>query len=122
MTIEMGEAYYADVTESDLDEMLKDNMSLDDWIEIAQEGGGYVHGHYEVNIITPNEDRTEDFEHEVYVEVEEALEKILDEYNNLLTQKSNVYRLLEEAKREIYSLKNPCRNGEISEITQATTG
>ena len=118
----MGEAYYATVTESDLDEILKDNMSLDDWIEIAQEGGGYVHGHYEVQIDTPTEDRTEDFEHEVYVEAEEALEKILDEYNNLLTQKSNVYRLLEEAKREIYSLKNPCRNGEISEITTATTG
>ena len=122
MTIEMGEAYYASVHESDLDEMLKDNMGIDDWIEIAQNGGDYVHGEYEVQIDTPTEDRCESFEHEVYIDVEEAIEKILDEYNSLQTQKSNVYRLLEEAKREIYQLKNPCRDGSISDITIAVSG
>ena len=48
--IEMGEAYYATVDASDLDEMIKDNMSIDDWIEIAKNGGDYVHGSYEVFI------------------------------------------------------------------------
>ena len=120
--IEMGEMIYTEVDESTLDEALRDNLSFDDAVEIVKNGGDYISGSYEITICTPNEDIYETRDHEIYVDAEDAFELVLDEINSLQTQKANCYKLLEEAKREIYELKHPTQCDEISYHTKVLVG
>ena len=120
--IEMGEMVYTEVDESTLDEALRDNISFDDAVEIVKNGGDYISGSYDITVCTPNEDIYETRDHEIYVDAEDAFELVLDEINSLQTQKANVYRLLEEAKREIHALKYPTKQDEISIETKVLVG
>ena len=118
--IEMGEMVYASVDESDLDQQIKDNMGIDDWISVLENEGEYVCGEYEIYIDTPNEDIHETREHEVHIEMCEAVEFILDHINSLQTQKSNAMTKIRELEDELKALKAPVKDeDEISDITMA---
>ena len=118
--IEMGEMVYASVDESDLDQQIKDNLGIDDWISVLENEGEYVCGEYDIYIDTPNEDIYETREHEVHIEVCEAVEYILDHVNTLQTQKSNAMTKIRELEDELKALKAPVKDeDEISDITMA---
>ena len=118
--IEMGEMVYASVDESDLDQQIKDNMGIDDWISVLENEGEYVCGEYEIYIDTPNEDIHETREHEVHIEMCEAVEFILDHINQLQAAKSNAYTKIQQLEDELKALKAPVKDeDEISDITMA---
>ena len=119
--IEMGEMVYASVDESDLDQQIKDNMGIDDWISVLENEGEYVCGEYEIYIDTPNEDIYETREHEVHIEVCEAVEYILEHVNTLQTQKSNAMTKIRELEIELKELKTS-REGEIDDVVNAMMG
>ena len=119
--IEMGEMVYATVSESDLDQQIKDNMGIDDWISVLENEGEYVCGEYEIYIDTPNEDIHETREHEVHIEMCEAVEFILDHINSLQTQKSNAMTKIRELELELKELKTS-REGEIDDVVNAMMG
>ena len=119
--IEMGEMVYATVSESDLDQQIRDNMSIDDWISVLENEGEYVCGEYDIYIDTPNEDIYETREHEVHIEVCEAVEYILEHVNTLQTQKSNAMTKIRELEVELNELKTS-REGEIDDVVNAMMG
>ena len=119
--IEMGEMVYATVSESDLDQQIRDNMSIDDWISVLENEGEYVCGEYDIYIDTPNEDIYQTREHEVHIEVCEAVEYILDHVNSLQTQKSNAMTKIRELEIELKELKTS-REGEIDDVVNAMMG
>ena len=120
--IEMGEMVYASVDESDLDQQIKDNMGIDDWISVLENEGEYVCGEYEIYIDTPNEDIYETREHEVHIEMCEAVEFILDHINSLQAAKSNAYTKIQQLEDELKALKAPVKDeDEISELTLAVS-
>lgn len=117
--IEMGEMFYGEVDESELDQSIRDNMSMDDWIEVAKEGGQYMCGAYEVRVCTPHLDVEETNEHEVFIEAEEAMEHILDEFDRLQARLSTMSEMLRASNARIQELEKDEDKDEISQITQA---
>ena len=120
MIIEIGEMEYTDVQESDLNQHAIDNLDIDTAIDILREEGAYVTVSYGVQICTPSEDHYQDFEHEVFIDTETALEFVLDELNTLQQQKSNLYKLLKEAQQELIDFKK--QSYEISDGIRALMG
>ena len=119
--IELGEMVYAEIDESALDQQIRDNMGIDDWISVLENEGEYVCGSYDIYISTPNEDIYETREHEVHIEVCEAVEYILEHVNTLQTQKSNAMTKIRELEVELKELKTS-REGEIDDVVNAMMG
>jgi hypothetical protein len=107
MNIELGEMHYGDVSEHKIEGAIRDSLDIDTAIELVKDGGGYVSGEYDICITVPQDDDIyETRSLEVYIDSEDALEVVLNELNFLQQQKSNVYRILEETKRELHELKS----------------
>ena len=120
--VEYGEMAYAEVSSHDFDvDVILGEMDFDELIECIKEDGCYVTVSYGVQVCTPDRDEYMDFEEEVFVEVEQAVDRLADLFNQVSQQKANAWTKLREAQDRINELERPTRY-DISDVTRGMMG